>query len=176
MDEQLLQAIAEIQQPRSEFQLHNFVIGQHDTEEMRYYQCLLEINDLVYKYKSAKLVLKKQEIKIARLRAKQDELADVKADELELGLEQTKLAMIGAERELLILVSFWESCPIKYTRQEIESAQPDYWKARLTRQAELQAVGSGQVEWAQLDALRQADELDGFMNNYLESMKAKQIQ
>lgn len=176
MDNKLLEAISEIQQPRSEFQLRNFVIGQHDTEEMRYYQCLLEINDLVYKYKNAQLAIKKQEIKISRLRAKEDELAEIKAQELELGLEQTQLAMIGAERELSILVNFWQSFPIKYTREQIELAQPDYWKARLTRQAELQAVGSGQVEWSQLDALRQANELDSFMNNYIESMKAREIQ
>lgn len=175
MHKDLFQAIAEIQQPRSEFQLRNFVLGQHDTDEMRYFQCLTEINDLYSKYRLAEISVKKQEIQISRLRATKDELDDLEAEEIEIGLEQTKLAMIGAQRELSTLIDLWNAFPIKYSREQIELAQPTYWKARLTRQAELQAIGSGHVDWAQLDALKQANELDAFLLNFAQSMEAKEI-
>jgi hypothetical protein len=41
MFEAIEQAIAEVQQPRSRFQLERFVLGQHATPEMRYYQTVL---------------------------------------------------------------------------------------------------------------------------------------
>ena len=46
-----------------------------------------------------------------------------------------------------------------YTRDEIEHAQPDYWEKRLTRQTNLQVM-AGNVQWAQLDAMRQTGLLD----------------
>ena len=52
-------AIAEIQQPRSRYQLIHFVIGQHDTPEMRYYQLMLELQDTGYKLRLAEIGLKK---------------------------------------------------------------------------------------------------------------------
>lgn len=166
MRDDLVTAIAEIQQPRSRFQLERFVLGQHDTDEMRYYQCLIEINDLIYKYRLAQIEVAKAEAKIARLRATGDEIDELKARKRELGLEQTRLAMIGAERELAALIELWDSFPVKYSREQIESAQPDYWRARLTRQADLQALGSGTVDWAQMDAIRQAGFLDEFLHKH----------
>lgn len=163
MKDELAKAILEIQQPRSRFQLEAFVLNQHDTDEMRYYQTVIEINDLIYKHRLAQIAVKKGEIEIARLRATGDEIDELDAQEKELGLEQTRLAMIGAERELSHLIELWESFPVKYTREQIEQAQPEYWQARLTRQAELQALGQGRVDWAQIDAIRQAGFLDEFV-------------
>ena len=37
------EAIAEIQQPRSRYQIVHFVLGQHDTPEMQFYQLIQEI-------------------------------------------------------------------------------------------------------------------------------------
>lgn len=166
MRHDLLNAIAEVQQPRSRYQIERFVLGQHDTDEMRYYQCVIEINDLVYKHRLAQIEVAKAEAKIRRLRASADEIDELKAQKWELGLEQTRLAMIGAERELAVLIELWESFPVKYSREQIEAAQPDYWHARLTRQASLQAIGSGTVDWAQMDAIRQAGFLDEFISKH----------
>ena len=51
-------AIAEMQQPRSRFQLEHFVLGQHDTDQMRYYQTVIEINGLLHNYKVAEIETK----------------------------------------------------------------------------------------------------------------------
>ena len=152
------EAIAEVQQPRSHFQLVHFVIGQHDTPEMRFYQLCLELQDMGYKLRLAQLSARRAEVEIARLEATGDDLDAIEAEEKQVGLEQTRIVMRGAERELAILANLFDKSQ-KFTRDEIEHAQPEYWQKRLTRQTNLQMM-AGSVQWAQLDSLRQAGLLD----------------
>ena len=154
----ITEAIAEIQQPRSRYQLIHFVIGQHDTPEMRFYQLCLELQDMGYKLRVAQLGVRKAEVEIARLQATGDDLDAIEAEEKQIGLEQTQIVMRGAERELAVLTDLFDESQ-KFTRDEIEHAQPEYWQKRLTRQTNLQLM-SGGVQWAQLDSLRQAGLLD----------------
>ena len=156
----VLLAIAEIQQARSNFQLQNFVVNQHDTEEMRYMQTLIELQQLYYTIKTVSLEMKKSEIEINRLRETGDEIDELDAQIKELGLEQTRLVGIGAFRELDTLMNVYNSFEHKYTRQEIESAQPEYWNKRLSRQATLEAIGGTQAQAAHLDSLRQIGALE----------------
>ncbi len=157
----IAEAIAEIQQPRSRFQLVHFVIGQHDTPEMRFYQLCLELQDMGLKLRLAQLGVRKTDIEIARLLETGDELDAIEAEEKQVGLEQTRIVMRGAEREIAVLTDLFDESQ-KFTRDEIEHAQPEYWEARLTRQTNLQVL-SGSVGWAQLDSMRQAGLLDGYV-------------
>jgi len=154
----ITEAIAEIQQQRSRFQLVHFVIGQHDTPEMRFYQLCLELQDMGYKLRVAEIAVRKSQVEIGRLLATGDELDALEAEEKQVGLEQTQIVMRGAEREIAILTDLFDEST-HYTRAEIEHAQPEYWKARLTRQTNLQLMAGG-VGWAQLDSMRQAGLLD----------------
>ena len=154
----IAEAIEEIQQPRSRYQLIHFVIGQHDTPEMRFYQLCLELQDMGYKLRVAQLGIRKAEIEIARLLETGDEIDAIEAEEKQVGLEQTQIVMRGAERELAILTDLFDESQ-KFTRDEIEHAQPEYWQKRLTRQTNLQIM-SGSVGWAQLDSMRQIGLLD----------------
>ena len=151
-------AIAEVQQPRSRYQLIHFVIGQHDTPEMRFYQLCLELQDMGFKLRMAQLGVRKTEVEIRRLVETGDELDAIEAEEKQVGLEQTRVVMRGAERELAVLTDLFDESQ-KFTRDEIEHAQPEYWKARLTRQTNLQLMAGG-VQWAQLDSMRQAGILE----------------
>ena len=163
MYEEIEKAIANVQQPRSRFQLERFVLGQHATEEMRYYQTVLELQDSIYKYKLAMINVKKAELKIAKLRATGDELDELKAQEIELGLTQTQFAMLGAEREMKHLLEIFDTFTHKYTREEIEAAQPDYWQARLTNNAKAMLMGGSSVNAAHIEAMEQAGVLDNFV-------------
>jgi len=154
----ITEAIAEIQQPRSRYQLIHFVIGQHDTPEMRFYQLCLELQDMGFKLRTAQLSVRKTEIEIARLLETGDELDAIEAEEKEVGLEQTRIVMRGAEQEIAVLTDLFDESQ-KFTRDEIEHAQPEYWEKRLTRQTNLQIM-SGGVQWAQLDSMRQIGMLD----------------
>jgi hypothetical protein len=163
MFDEINKAIAEVQQPRSRFQLERFVLGQHATDEMRYYQTVIELQDAIYKYKLAVISVKKSELKIAKLRATGDELDELKAQEVELGLAQTAFAMVGAEREMKHLLEIFDSFTHKYTRAEIEAAQPDYWQARLTNNAKAMLMGGASVNPAHIEAMEQAGVLDNFV-------------
>lgn len=168
---EILEAIAEVQQPRSTFQLERFVTGSHALPEMQYYQTCLELQDLIYKYELAKIGVKKAELKIKRLRETGDEMKELKAQETEIGLTQTRLAMIGAKRELESLVTIFDSFPNKFTRLEIEAAQPDYWKARLTGNAKAMLMGGTSVNAAHIEAMEQAGVLDNFIEQVQLSKK-----
>jgi len=163
MFDEIEKAIAEVQQPRSRFQLERFVLGQHATPEMQYYQVCLELQDMLYKYKLAEINQKKTNLKIERLRSTGDELDELKAQEIELGQAQTRFAVIGAQRELAHLIDIWESFEHKYTREEIEAAQPDYWQARLTNNAKAMLMGGSSVNPAHIEAMEQAGVLDNFV-------------
>jgi len=169
--EEIEKAIAEVQQPRSRFQLERFVTGSHATPEMRYYQTCLELQDMIHKYQLAKITVQKQELKITRLRETKDELKELKAQEIEIGLRQTRLAMIGAERELNDLVDIFNSFKTKFTRAEIETAQPDYWNARLTGNAKAMLMGGASVNAAHIEAMEQAGVLENFIEEVQLSKK-----
>jgi hypothetical protein len=163
MLDKIEKAIAEVQQPRSRFQLERFVLGQHATPEMQYYQTVIELQDAIYKYKLAIINVKKSQLKIAKLRATGDELDELKAQQVELGLGQTQFAMAGAEREMKHLLEIFDSFKHKYTREEIEAAQPDYWQARLTNNAKAMLMGGNSVNAAHIEAMEQAGVLDSFV-------------
>ena len=154
----ITEAIAEIQQPRSRFQLVHFVVGQHDTPEMRFYQLCLELQDMGYKLRIAQIGVRKAEVEIRRLLETGDELDTLEAEEKQVGLEQTRIVMRGAEREIAILTDLFDESQ-KFTRDEIEHAQPEYWQLRLTRQTNLQLM-SGSVDAGQLTSLHNAGLLD----------------
>ena len=154
----ITEAIAEIQQQRSRYQLVHFVIGQFDTPEVRFYQVCIELQDMGYKLRKAQIGVRKGEVEIERLLATGDELDALEAEDKQVDLEQTRIVMRGAEREIAILTDLFDGST-HYTRDEIEHAQPEYWQARLTRQTNLQLM-AGSVGWAQLDAMRQAGLLD----------------
>jgi len=167
MYEQIEAAIAEVQQPRSRFQLQRFVTGSHATPEMQYYQTCLELQDIIYKFQIAKIGVEKAKLKIKRLRETGDEMKELKAREKEIGLTQMHLAMIGAERELNDLVKIFDSFKTKYTRAEIEAAQPDYWNARLTGNAKAMLMGGTNVNPAHIEAMEQA----GVLENFIEQVR-----
>ena len=97
------EAIAEVQQPRSRYQLVHFVIGQHDTPEMRFYQLCLELQDMGHKLRLAKLGVRKGEVEIRRLLETGDELDAIEAEEKQVELEYALVVMHGAEREMAVL-------------------------------------------------------------------------
>jgi hypothetical protein len=175
MYEEIEAAIAEVQQPRSRFQLERFVTGSHATPEMQYYQTCLELQDMIYKFQVAQIGVQKAELKIKRLRETKDEMKELKAQETEIGLRQTRLAMIGAERELADLVEIFNNFETKFTRAEIEAAQPDYWNARLTTNAKAMLMSGGGVNAAHIEAMEQAGVLDRFMSEIEQEKKELEL-
>jgi len=155
---ELSDAIEAVQQPRSRYQLERFVLGQHDTVEMQFYQCVIELNDTLRKYRLAEVSKVRMEREIARLEESDDEDADLDLAEKKIEYEFFLGVMRGGERELLCLLDIYKQIP-HFSRDEIDHAQPEYWDKRLTRQTQLQIM-AGNVQWAQLDSMRQIDRLE----------------
>lgn len=148
---------ASIDQSRSEYQIKKFVLGQHHTLEMQYVQLVRECSVLQDSYEEALLHIEK-------LYAEAEELRETgkKSDDIEAKIKEKQAASIkhgleGTKREMEYMYKLLEIYP-SFTREEIENAQEQYWKERLTRVAQMQAMGGG-VSWAQIEALWQADAL-----------------
>ena len=167
------EAVLEVQQSRSAYQIARFVLGQHDTPEMRFYQLCLELGSIRHKLRLTENNIKQMKIKTQRLLDKGDELSLLKAEEAEINLEQVLKAQKGAEREHAIMEDMFNNC-VHFTRDEIEHAQPEYWEKRLTRQTNLQIM-AGNLGWAQLDAMKQADLLDGLIEERHAQLEADAV-
>ncbi len=139
---ELVSRFAEVNQGRSKFQIEKFVIENKEVPEMQYLQCLLELKSVYYALKIKSLEVQKVEAQINKLRSSGDEIDAIDAQILEIQLEQTKVEAVGSIRELDILSSILEKYP-RYTREDIEKVQPEYWEKRLTNQYNMIALGGG---------------------------------
>jgi hypothetical protein len=172
----IVELFAEISQSRSDYQLEKFVVNQHDTDEMRYVQTLLEVQQIYYTVKHLSLETKKNQIKIDRLKATGDEIDAIDAEQIELGMEQTQLAALGTLRELETLLKILEQFP-RYTRAQIEAGQTDYWVKRMNRQIETDRMGGRPSIAAHLNSLIQMGELRYVTEDQKQSIEdeAKQL-
>ena len=123
------QAIKEVQQIRTNWQLAHSVIGQFATPELQFRQCCLELQDMEYKLAYAELATKKSEAEIAKLEATGDPVDAVQADMHKLELKMHELAVLGAEREVAALREIFNQMP-HFTLAEIDAAQPREYELR----------------------------------------------
>lgn len=148
--------VQDVMQSRSEFQLEKFVLGQHDTEPMQFFQLILEMQSLYYSSQMTILQIKKTNLQIAQLYATGDEINAVEAEIKILDLEQMEMSLLTNMKEIKYLSKKYASFEKKFTREEIELNQADYWLQRLNRQAILETVAGGSPSHAaHLESLRQ---------------------
>ncbi len=152
------EAIEEVNQSRSRYQIIRFVLGQHDTPEMRFYYCVIELNDKLHKFRLAEIGKERMEREMARLEESDEQDADLDLREKRAEYDFFMSVMAGGERELRDLFDIYEGME-HFTRKEIDANQQEYWEARMTRQTQMQIMAGG-VQWSQLDALRQVGLLD----------------
>ena len=148
-------AFLEIQQPRTAYVLEKFVVGQHDTLETQYAQCVLELQIKYDNLRRAKLNKRKIEIKIKEAEDKGTELEQIEADLMRIDLEEQDRAVLGALREFEALYKIWQSFPKKFTRAELDAGQENYWRLRLARQAQQDLQATGRIGVGNNEALRQ---------------------
>lgn len=161
-------AFLEIQQPRSAFVLEKFVVGQHDTPETQYSQCVLELQVKYDNIRRAKLNKRKLEIKIDEYLKKGTEIDLIEAELVKIDMEEQDRAMLGALREFEALYAIWQAFPKKYTREDLDINQPEYWQKRLTRQAQQDMQAQGRIGAGNQEAMRQ---LNTNFTNQIEHIK-----
>jgi hypothetical protein len=163
------EAIDQIQLNRTRYQMERFVVGQHHQPEMQYRQLLTEADALLGTIKETELRILKIEAEAKELRATGKESDAIEAEIKELSLPSLHRHIKNARRELGILEELFECYP-KYTVEDIEAAQEEYWHERLLRTAHFQAMG-GAVTWAQIEAIWQA----GFLPELLQAELPQEI-
>lgn len=152
-------AIKEIQQSRSRYQIEKFVIGQHDSPEMQYLQLCTEANVTSNSIKETELTIEKLKAEADELRETEKKSDAIEAKIKELSIPSLETQLIGQRRELAFMEELFSQYQ-NYTREDIEEAQPEYWRNRLMRVGEMQMLArQGGVDWAHLQALYQADVL-----------------
>jgi len=158
-ESELADAIQVIQQPRTEFQLRHFVVGQHDTEPRRWLQCVLELQIKVQNLKRAQIERRRMQRRRATLHTvwmnERDEDARDESEIIALDIAETDLAILGAMREAHALYAIFKSFPKCYTREELDAAEAEYWQKRLVRQARHEVNACGSIGTGNQDALEQ---------------------
>lgn len=139
---------------RSDYQLHNFVIGQFDTPEMQYRQILIEARSLIYRIKNAEIDIQIKKHEIADLIDTGLQIDQLKAQKKELELTQIVDSIVAQKKELEYLSSLLIHYP-QYTPEEIEANQKEYWEKRISRQAQMDRMSAIEgVRSDNLEALR----------------------
>ena len=153
---ELEEAFDAIQQPRPDYVLEKFVVGQHDTEPQAYMQCVLEMQIKYDAIRRAKLTRQKILLQIADLEKDGSPIDHIDADLKRIDIEAQDRAMLGAVREFEALYRIWQGFGRRYTRAELNDAQEEYWHKRLARQAGHDIQATGRVGVGNLEALEQA--------------------
>ena len=132
--------------------------------------CVIELNDMLHKYRLAEISQVRMEREIARLEESDEEDADLDLAEKKIEYQFFLGVKNGGEREIVCLLDIYNQIQ-HFSRDEIDHAQPEYWEKRLTRQTQLQIM-AGNVQWAQLDSMRQINKLEPMIEEQQKLMTA----
>ena len=159
-----------IPQSRSNYQILNFVINQHDTPEMRYKQIIIEGRSLFLSIEISKIEIEKNKIEIKRLSRSKDEIDLLNLKIKELEMENTKNLISSMEKELDFLSKLFEKSK-KFTEKEIEDSQEEYWKLRLFRQSKIDqlsaivGVGPGNLDSMLISKIISDQDVENILSN-----------
>lgn len=173
--ESLRKDIEAIQQPRSDFAIKHFVVGQHDTPGRQRAQAVLELQIKMFNIRRAQLEEKRMNILRERHLQSGDELDKIEAEKIDLDLAELRLSRMGAIREATALLAILDQLP-PYSYEQYQAEEVEYWNRRLSRQAlqdlrSMGTIGAGNLEAINqmldrkpelnLDALRALAQLEG---------------
>ena len=135
--QELLDDFNAIQMARTPEVLRKFVIGAQamDHPAQGWAQCVLELQIKYDDIRRAKINAELIELEIADLETTGDTKSLLNAKLKRIDLEAQDRAMLGAVREFQSLYTIYQSFDKRYTRDELNTSQVEYWQNRLTRQA-----------------------------------------
>lgn len=154
-------ALAHVNQSRSEYQIRAWVLGQHPTPAQQFKQCVIELHAAQRNLQTADRERRKALIKIELLERTGDPIDAIDAEELRADLADIDRTMSGQRRELEVLQSIYNELP-HFTADEIEADQPAYWDARLKNDVRAQ-IAAGGANWSHLQSMQQAGMLTDFV-------------
>lgn len=154
IDPGLINALNEVQQPRSAFALTNFVVGAKHTDEAKYAQLVLELQIKYDAIRTSTLLVEQKQRKIAAIETPGRD-GEIERELLQIELEQTQRAMLGAAREFTVLEKMWREWPKKYTHEEIQAGLEKEAVMQIEANLQDELVATGRPGVGSLLALRQ---------------------
>lgn len=146
--EELVQDFDAIAMPRSAYVLENLVVKVHEHVSQQWLQCVLEMRS---KYNN----IRRHLVNRQKLQREIETLTDELDRELRrIDLDDLEWSLLGAEREFFALYSIYKQLP-RFTAEQIEAGQREYWYNRLTKQAQQDLLATGRVSVGNIEALRQ---------------------
>lgn len=159
-------------QPKTNFQIENFVVGQHDTPERRFAQCVTQLHILVCNIKRAEIQRKRILLDIRDLGKKKSERNLLNLEEKQIDLEQIEFSLKGALSEFATYYTLFSNMK-KFTYEEIQCAEPIYWSLRLARQSQEDIEATGRIGQGNIDALWQSKKIANPAHKFIEQRKVK---
>lgn len=156
--ENLFDEIKELQQNRSNFALEKFVVGQHDMPARQRKQVLDELMSMLVGLQQTVTAHEMAQVDIEELSERKDrDKYEQKRNEIRLGEKTREVKLVemqitGTLRECDYLYRMLQAMP-KYTREQFEKEEAEYWTKRLTRQVYL--ADRGGANMGNLDAVLQ---------------------
>lgn len=163
--EKLFAAFSAACQPRSNYQIEKFVVGDHETPERQYMQVVVELQ---HKTSAIRRAVVNQKQLIRKLSKEQDEL---ERELIQIDLDDVALVIEGAVREFNTLYAIYQRFP-SFSAEQLQMAEQAYWQQRLARQAQIDIETMGTIGPGNLDALRQADMAGGFVERFMQAQQA----
>lgn len=153
--EDMYKAFDDIQQPRTPYVLQNMVVWARFTDEQAYAQCVLEMSIAHDNLRLAKIDMEMKLLEIKELKKNKDRKSKLEIMKKEVELEQTERAVLWAQREFHYLFNLWKKRPKKYTREDLNKAQPLEYKIRLETQAKQDLIATWRISQSNCEWLRQ---------------------
>ena len=170
---ELSNAVLDTCQPRSNVQLEKFVVGDHETVERQYKQCvdelsvkILSIRTTIYDQKISLSKIKWYEAEAEALRKKakdtpltpkeqfQLEKHEIEVEKMKIYLDMGRIQLEGNIREANTLWRIFNSFEKKYSHAEIQAGEERYWYKRFSRHAQAALEAGGGIDVGVADALR----------------------
>lgn len=138
-----------IAMPRSAYVLENLVVKVHEHDSQKWLQCVLEMR---IKYN----VIRRHLVNRQKLQREIETLEDELDRELKrIDLDDLEWSLLGATREFFALFAIYQTFGKRYTAEEIEAGQAEYWYNRLVKQAQQDIAAMGRIGQGNQEALRQ---------------------
>jgi hypothetical protein len=159
VEKELLAAMMEVPFGNSRFQIETFILNDPKPERA-YRQALLEISEKYKSLKQAQFRRRKLDVELRRLEKKQAEhddpfereLAGIEIEEKTFDISQEDKMIHDAIIQLKVYSDFLQTVP-KFTREEFETAEPEYWRMRALMQSEMDVAATGRISAGNADML-----------------------
>lgn len=136
---------------KSAYVLEHLNVKTHDHPTVQWAQALEEMRRRYYGIKRALIQV---EILRRDINALDATTEGLEAELKRVDLEELEWSIGGKWQEFLALFNVYQTFP-RFTREELEAGQPEYWQRTLARQAGQDLQAYGRVSPANLEGLKQ---------------------